>query len=286
MQCNNCPRMCLSDRQTARGHCKMPKAPVISRAALHLFEEPCISGSRGSGTIFFAGCCMSCVYCQNYAISHLRSGRQITVRELAEHMRRLEDEGAHNINFVNPTHYVHSIMDALDMYSPSIPVVYNSGGYERIQIIEKLRGYIQIYLPDYKYFDNALALAYSGISDYRERAVEAIGAMYAQTGQAAIDDSGLMTGGTIVRHLVLPGSYRDSILVLHSIDSNFHGVTLSLMAQYTVTDNKDLPPQLNRPLTTYEYNKVLHAAQKLKLLGYMQKLSSSKKYYIPEWDIG
>lgn len=285
MQCNNCPRICNTDREAALGFCGMPKEPVISRAALHFFEEPCISGTRGSGAIFFAGCCMSCVYCQNYAISNRRTGRTITVRELAEHIRRLEGEGAHNINLVNPTHYTHAVIDALNIYMPAIPVVYNSGGYERKETIERLRGYIQIYLPDYKYYDNALALKYSGTDNYREYAVAAIGAMHGQTGRAKYTDNGLLSSGTVVRHLVLPGGYRDSINVLSSIHGNFPDVILSLMAQYTVTDNPDLLPPLKRRLTTYEYGKVLEAAQSLGLTGYMQRLSSSKTAYIPEWDI-
>lgn len=285
MQCNNCPKICLTDRETVYGYCGMPKEPVISRAALHFYEEPCISGAKGSGTIFFAGCCMSCVYCQNYTISRRKTGREITVRELAEHVRRLEGEGAHNINFVNPTHYAHAIIEALDIYMPAIPVIYNCGGYERTETIERLKGYIRIYLPDFKYYDNALALKYSGVSDYREKAAGAIGAMYKQTGRAQFSDTGLMTGGTIVRHLVLPGSYRDSIDVLSYIHANFPDVTLSLMAQYTVTGNPGLPPPLTRRLTTYEYGKVLVTAQNLGLTGYMQELSSSKTAYIPEWDI-
>ena len=212
--CNLCPRMCGARRDAKRGngYCRMGAMPVVARAALHFWEEPCISGTKGSGTVFFTGCSLQCVFCQNEQISVRREvGRALTARELSDVFFRLIEQGAHNINLVNPTHFASGIAEALRFRPLPVPVVYNSGGYERVETLRMLEGLISIYLPDYKYRDSALSQRLSGAADYPEHAAEAILEMVRQTGPASFDGDGMLQRGTIVRHLILPGHTRNSI---------------------------------------------------------------------------
>ena len=205
--CTLCPRQCRAERtetQNKGGYCGMPASPVLARAALHYGEEPCISGTRGSGTVFFSGCSLGCVFCQNESISHKRQGKAVTPQRLADIFRELEQAGAHNINLVNPTHYAISIHKAVELYRPNIPIVYNTSGYERVETLKGLEGLVDIYLPDCKYVDSALSASLSGAADYFNFASAAIREMVRQTGPVLLDGDGMMQKGTIVRHLVLP----------------------------------------------------------------------------------
>lgn len=216
-RCSLCPRSCRvprADDAPSAGVCGMPAMPVVARAALHVGEEPCISGTRGSGTVFFSGCSLGCVFCQNHPISHERFGETVSIRRLAEIFWELEAQGAHNINLVNPTHYAAAIRQALRLYRPAIPVVYNSSGYERVETLRALEGLVDIYLPDLKYVHEEPAAAFSGASDYFSRAAAAILEMARQTGPMVLNAQGVAVKGTMVRHLVLPGYTRESLAVL------------------------------------------------------------------------
>ncbi len=284
MSCKLCPRECGADRRTAFGYCNSPESAVVARAALHFWEEPCISGKRGSGAIFFSGCSMRCVFCQNSRISRKRAGREVSPKELAEIMRRLEGEGAHNINFVNPTHYVRPIISALEIYRPNIPVVYNTGGYDKEQTIDALNGICDIYLPDYKYADSSLAKMLSDAEDYPETAHKAISRMIAQTGKPRYDADGMMIKGTIIRHLILPGHIMNSLAVLRRI-SQLPEVPVSIMAQYTPYNELEQFPELNRRITQAEFNRVEQYAFKLGIDGFIQSIKSADACYIPDFDV-
>ncbi len=285
--CSLCPHRCgaLRDDTTGNGHCRMPALPKVARAALHFGEEPCISGERGSGTVFFSGCALSCVFCQNHDISHKDHGRIIPVSRLAEIFRELVAQGAQNINLVNPTHYAHAIRDALQQYKPPVPVVYNSSGYERVETLRSLAGLIDIYLPDYKYADNALAKELSGIENYRETALAAINEMLAQVGHLCIEN-GQAVRGVMVRHLVLPGHTKNSLAALQDLREYFgNDLFVSLLFQYTPVLTL-LQKELNRPLTKRECQKVFDALCELELEnGYVQDLSSASEEFIPAFDL-
>ncbi len=285
--CNICPRQCRAQRtETANqnGYCGMPELPVAARAALHFGEEPCISGTKGSGTVFFSGCTLGCVFCQNETISHQRFGKPITVRRLAEIFRELEQAGAHNINLVNPTHYAVSICKALRLYKPSIPVLYNSGGYERVKTLKMLEGLVDVYLPDCKYVDGTLSAALSDAPDYFEHASAAIAEMVRQTGPVVLDDEGIIQRGTIVRHLVLPGHTRNSIDVLNWLAA-IQDVWVSLMFQYTPCGDLTNHKELQRPLTRRECDKVWGHLSDLGLQGYVQDRKSNGTEMIPAFDL-
>ena len=213
MTCTLCPRNCGAERTatTGKGVCGVGLLPRIARAALHMWEEPCISGTRGSGAIFFSGCNLQCAFCQNEVISHGGQGETVSVERLAEIFRELENQGAHNINLVTATHFVPAVIAALDLYRPNIPIVYNCGGYESIETLRMLEGYVDVYLPDFKYIDSAMAKLLSGAPDYPEVAQAAIAEMRRQTGPAVYDEDGMMLRGTQIRHLVLPGPTGDTI---------------------------------------------------------------------------
>ncbi len=287
MICSLCPHRCQAERNDREGfgRCRMPSLPRIARAALHHGEEPCISGTNGSGTVFFSGCSLSCVFCQNAPISHEDFGRTVSVEQLADCFRRLEAEGAHNINLVNPTHYAHSIRQALECYRPSIPIVYNSSGYERVETVRSLDGLIDVYLPDYKYADNALATALSGIENYRETALEAIAEMLRQTGPITLQN-GLAVGGTMVRHLVLPGHTCNSLQALNDLHERF-GSTLWVSLLFQYTPMRPHPDKaLNRTLTPRECRKVFDHLCALEFEnGYAQELSSATAQLIPSFDL-
>lgn len=287
--CTMCPRRCGVRREASSGSgfCRMGADPVVARAALHFWEEPCISGTRGSGTVFFTGCSLQCVFCQNYAISTQRQvGKSVTVRQLADIFDRLAEKGAHNINLVNPTHFALPVAQALRLRKSRIPVVYNSGGYERVETLKTLEGLIDIYLPDDKYADNALAEKYSGVPDYVETAEAAIAEMVRQTGPAQYDAEGLMTCGTLVRHLILPGNTRNSIAVLDRLCQILpEGVPVSLMAQYFPCGRASEFPEINRKITAREYEKVQDYLFSLNLDGYVQERKSASKNYVPPFDL-
>lgn len=291
--CRLCPRMCRIDRTQRTGFCRSGAAAKIARAALHRWEEPCISGSRGSGTVFFSGCTLGCCFCQNYPISHQGFGKEVTVRQLSGIFLRLQDQGAHNINLVTATHYLPSVTAALELARPAltIPVVCNCGGYERPEIVKALAPYVNIWLPDLKYYSASLSLRYSGAEDYFFRASQAISQMVSQTGPPVTDADGLLKSGVIIRHMVLPGARDDSFRLLQWVKDTLPegSFRLSLLSQYTpfylAKDTLDYP-ELRRRITTYEYEKVVDFAIELGLTqGWMQEKSSAKEEYTPPFDL-
>lgn len=280
--------MCRADRSTASGYCKAPDGILASRAALHFWEEPCISGTGGSGAIFFSGCPLRCCFCQNYKISRTPRGKSISSERLAEIFLELQDQGAHNINLVTATHYLPWILPALDMVKEKlhIPVVYNCGGYERLETIQALSSYVDIWLPDLKYFSSDLSRRYSQAPDYFARASAAVRQMILQTGTPVFDDRGIMQKGVIIRHLVLPGQKEDSLQLIKWMaeelpEKQFY---ISLLSQYTPYEKNPDFPELNRRITSYEYQKVVEAALEAGLeQGFMQKRTSAKEEYTPSF---
>ncbi len=295
-RCELCPRRCGVPRGEgpSAGFCGMPALPSAARAAVHRWEEPCISGPApasaadgGSGTVFFSGCTLSCVYCQNAPISHRKTGKTITVERLADIFRELTDQGVYNINLVNPTHFVPAILRALELYRPPVPLVYNSGGYERVETLRLLEGAIDVYLPDLKYREPELAARLSGAKDYAERACEAILEMARQTGPMVLDERGIALRGTMVRHLVLPGHTRNSLAVLDWLKEHLPaGCYVSLMFQYTPMEGLERFPDLPRRLTRRECGKVLDHLLELNLTdGYVQERESVGSQFIPAFDL-
>ncbi len=290
-ECYLCPRLCGARREAGEyGFCAQGAEMKISRAYLHMFEEPVISGACGSGTIFFSGCSLRCVFCQNRAISRAESdtGKVVTIRELADIMLSLKEKGAHNINLVTPTHFADKIAKALSIVKGklSIPVVYNSSGYERVETLRMLDGLVDVYMPDIKYASSEIAELYSSAPDYAEAAYAAIAEMVRQTGAPVIDSDGLMKKGTLVRHLVLPSHRNDSIEVLRRLAAAVepHMILLSLMSQYTPEFALDSPHKnLHRRLTSFEYDSVLAVAQRLGFNGFSQKRASATADYTPKF---
>lgn len=291
-QCTQCPRRCGVDRGAGKyGYCGVPWEFRVARASLHQWEEPSVSGTRGSGTIFFTGCNLRCVFCQNRAISREGMGRTLDADELIDVMLRLRDEGAHNINLVTPTPYAYQLAEVLERVKPSlgIPIVYNCGGYESVATLKRLEGLVDVYLPDFKYFDRELAKCYSGAEDYREVATEALAEMLRQTGRPIFDDDGLIVRGTVVRHLVLPSHRNDSVAVLRALADRFgtQDFLLSLMSQYTPQFAGDCAyPELRRRVTTFEYNFVLQEVERLGFDGYFQSRNSAVADYTPDFRDG
>lgn len=287
-KCDACPRMCGVDRRTDAGFCGVKGEKIkIAKVMIHKWEEPCISGGNGAGTVFFSGCSLRCVFCQNYAVSHDCIGDEYSVDELCDIFKRLEADGADNIDLVTPTHYAYHIMAALDKYRPSVPVIWNSGGYERVEMIRRLKDYVDVYMPDLKYISNEKAKAYSAAEDYFAFASEAIKEMCTQTGPAVFDEKGLIKRGTIVRHLVLPASSVQSVRLLRWISENLPGdVYVSLMGQY-IPQGEALNgsfPELKRRLTYSEYRRAQDALRKFGIEnGYSQELSSSSTEFIPDF---
>lgn len=266
----------------------MPAELRIGRVGLHQWEEPCISYKSGAGTVFFSGCNLHCVYCQNHAISNELHGRSITTQELADAFLSLQEQGADNIDLVTPTHYVPDILRALDLVRDklTIPVVYNTGGYENVETLRALEGYVDIYLPDIKYYESETALRYSHAADYFEKASAAVIEMARQTGAPAYNSEGGLVRGTVIRHLVLPGHRKESMQILDWIRGHFNPeqILISLMSQYTPLPS--LPeafPELNRRVMSFEYNSVVDHAAQLGLEGFMQEKSSARDTYIPEF---
>lgn len=286
--CALCPRECRIDRSKVKGFCKQTDKTRIARAALHHWEEPCLSSSNGSGTVFFSGCTMRCCYCQNYEISQENKGYEITIEELADIFLMLRDKGAHNINLVSPTPFVPSIIEALDMVKPvlGIPIVYNCGGFESLETIKMLDGYVDIYLPDLKYYDNMYSAKYSHTDDYFQVAIEAICAMQRQVGKPLFNNNGLMLNGVIIRHLVLPTLRHDSEKLLKELAKRIkpEDIVLSVMSQYIPVYNASKYKELNRRISTFEYNYVLDIANELGFNGFSQERSASDELYIPEFE--
>ena len=287
MICNLCPRQCGAERTgtVGKGRCRMPEAPVLARAALHMWEEPPISGANGSGTIFFSGCSLDCVFCQNDRISHQDFGKAVTVERLREICMALIGQGAHNINFVNPTHYAHVIARLLEEPLP-VPVVWNSGGYDRVETLRSMEGKVDIYLPDLKYLTPALSERYSGAEDYPEAAVAAIREMVRQTGPCVVED-GLLKRGTVIRHLVLPGRLAEAKRVMDFISEEFPAGTVlfSLMSQYVPQGRAAEFPEINRRLRGSEARNAQAYMEALGLDGFTQEGSAADADYIPPFDL-
>lgn len=285
--CQLCPRRCGVDRTVTQGFCGMGAELFAARAMLHHWEEPSISGTRGSGAIFFSGCPLRCVFCQNHTLSHEGYGAPITPRRLADIMLELEAAGAHNINLVSPTQYLPKVMEALDLvkHRLSVPVVYNTGGYERREAIEALKGYVDIYLPDVKFCSSELSARYAAAPDYFACAINALEEMVAQVGPCVFDGEGLLRRGVILRHLVLPGCRRDSMDVLRGVKErvDISALKISLMSQYTPDFAPEGEKNLRRRLTTFEYESVLAEAARLGYDGYRQDFASSDKKYTPDF---
>lgn len=289
--CNLCPRACGVDRGNITGYCGVPDLPKVAKAALHMWEEPCISGTRGSGTIFFSGCNLKCIFCQNYDISQSNFGKVISIDRLQEIILELIGKGAHNINLVNPSHYTRAIRLALiplkEQGLLTVPVVYNSNGYETVEELKEMSGLVDVYLPDIKYFSEKTSLIYSKAKDYPEISKSAVLEMYSQVGAPDIDASGIIQRGLIIRHLILPGHTKESISILNWIAENFpKSVFVSLMSQYTPYYQADKYPEINRPITRSEYEKVVNHILKLGLEnGYIQERDSSDIKYIPDFNL-
>lgn len=286
-----CPRMCGVDRTGGEhGFCGAGVLPRLARAALHMWEEPCISGTRGSGTVFFSGCQLGCVFCQNYRISHDGFGADVTEERLGEIFLSLQEQGAHNINLVSATPYTDAVLRVLDRIRGrdlTIPVVWNSGGYERVETLRRLEGYVDIYLPDYKYHDRDRAKTYSAAGDYPETALAAIREMVRQTGKYRLDADGMMVRGTVIRHLVMPGGRHDSLACVDDIADNFgtDEVMLSLMSQYTPFYRAAEFSEINRRVTTFEYESVCRRVLECGFQGFFQEKSSAKEEYTPPFDL-
>lgn len=265
----------------------MGENPVIARADLHFWEEPPISAERGSGTVFFSGCNLQCIFCQNEKISRGNFGKEISVDELKRIYKQLIDKGAHNINLVTPTHFVDAVIKSLDEPLP-VPVVYNCGGYERIETLKKLQSKIDIYIPDLKYADNDLAKRYSNAPDYFEIATKAIKEMYRQTGNYIIDNNGVMQKGVIIRHLILPDQLENTKKVIEWVKNNFKTgeILFSLMSQFTPIKACNID-SLNRRLNQEEYNEIEEYLFNSGIEdGFMQELSSASEEYVPPFDLG
>lgn len=284
--CNICPRLCGVDRLSGkRGYCGAGATVRIARVAPHMWEEPCISGERGSGTVFFSGCNMKCSYCQNSAISRASVGRELTVEQLAAEFKQLESSGVHNINLVTPTHYMPQICAAIDLSGVTLPFVYNTSGYELPQSLEHLRGRVSVFLTDFKYADNELARRFSAAPDYFERATAALDKMVEIAGKARFDSDGMMTAGVIVRHLVLPGHTDDSLRVLQHLHRRYgDDVYISIMNQYTPP--KGAAGELSRKLTEAEYDRVVDYAVELGVEnGFVQEGDTADESFIPEFEV-
>lgn len=280
--CRLCPNNCKVDRKLNLGFCGSSDKLKIAKYYLHKFEEPCLINENGSGTVFFCGCSLKCVFCQNFEVSRNLTGKEISVNELADIFKTLENQGASNINLVNPTHFSDKIIKALDIYKPNIPVVYNTHGYEKIEIIKEIDKYIDVYLPDIKYFSPALSKRYCGKDDYFHVSSKAIEFMAEKPLKF---DGKYLTSGTLVRHLVLPMNTNDSKNILNWFASIKDRAYINIMSQYTPFGNIDDFPELKRKITRREYNAVLDYALSLGIEKmFYQKFESQSEIFIPKWD--
>lgn len=283
--CEECPRRCgaLRTETTGNGVCGMGLFPKIARAALHYWEEPCISGKNGSGAVFFSGCGLRCVFCQNAEISFERKGKTVPPGRLADIFRELVAQGAHNINLVTASHFTDAVLEALREYRPPVPVIFNSSGYETLETLRRLEGWIDVYLPDLKYMRPEVSARYSGAPDYFQFASAAIREMVRQTGAPVYDSDGILQQGTLVRHLILPGNTRNSIEVLNWLKEFLPDTPVSLMAQYIPCGRAADYPEIDRRITKREYRKVLDHLFYLGLDGYVQERTAARKEYIPSF---
>ena len=287
--CTICPHNCKINRTKNPGRCKSTDKIKIALYSIHNFEEPCISGEKGSGTIFFSNCNMNCVFCQNYEISQLGRGKEITIEELANVMIKQQERNVQNINLVTPTSYALHIVEAIKIARKKgleIPIVYNTNGYESVETLKLLEGYVDIYLPDLKYYYDDLAKKYSKVDNYFEIATKAIQEMYRQVGTPVLDENGVMKKGLMIRHLILPNEVQNSKKVLkwikENIDSN---VYVSIMAQYFPTYKAKEIPEIARKITKEEYEKVENYLYELDLEnGYIQELGEDEEEYVPTWE--
>lgn len=287
MKCGICPRNCGADRSVNTGICGAGDKIKIARAAPHYWEEPCLSGENGSGTVFFSGCNLGCVFCQNYDLSHRAYGAEVTDVQLMRTFDKLVEKGVHNLNLVTPSHYVPQLAKVLREYKSPVPVIYNSSGYEKAETLKLLEGLVDIYLPDIKYYDSAPALKYSGASDYFEYASSAVLEMHRQTGGVKLDENGIAQKGLIIRHLVLPGNISQAVKVFEWVRDNLPEDTyISVMRQYTPFGKaKEMSP-VNRRLSSREY-----AIVKRKILAmgfencYFQSSESAKESFIPNFNL-
>ncbi len=286
-RCTLCPRRCRVNRYEKTGFCGENSEIRIARADLHYWEEPCISGSKGSGTVIFSGCALKCCFCQNYEISAEGKGFTVTEKELADIFIMLQNKGVHNINLVNPTHFVPQILEALELAGDKlkIPVVYNSGGYENPETLEMLRGKVSIFLPDLKYCDSGLSKRFSHAADYFEKTSSAIKKMTEITGKPVFDENGIMQRGVIVRHLVLPNCRHDSAKLIEWLTNTFEKdeILVSVMSQFTPVYKAFDFKELSRRTSTFEYNYVADLLEKSGFDGFCQQKSSADECFIPQF---
>lgn len=290
-QCTICPHKCKINRNENQiGRCKAKDTVKIALYSTHDFEEPCISGEKGSGTVFFSNCNLNCVYCQNYEISQLGKGKEITIEELADIFLKQQEKDVENINLVTPTSYVPQIIEAIKIARErglKLPIVYNTNSYENIETLKMLEGYVDIYLPDLKYANNELAKRYSNIDNYFEIATQAIKEMIRQIGETKLDERGMMKKGVLIRHLVLPNNVENSKNVLKWIRENLSKSTyISIMAQYFPTYKAKEMTDLNRKLTKDEWSEIEDYIDELEIEnGYIQELGEHEEEYVPKWDL-
>ena len=288
-QCKICPHNCNVNRLNGKiGRCKCTDKIKIALASVHNYEEPCISGINGSGTIFFSNCNMNCIYCQNYEISQLGKGNEISIKELADIFINQQEKGVNNINLVTPTMYAFQIIEAIKLAKKNgliIPIIYNTNGYEKIETLKALQGYIDVYLPDLKYYSNKLSIKYSKVNNYFSVATEAIKEMYRQVGTPKFNEDGIMQRGIIIRHLVLPNYIQNSKNILKWIKENMpQDVYVSIMAQYFPTYKAKEDELLNRKLTKKEYKEIENFLYTLDLKnGYIQELGEHEEEYVPDF---
>lgn len=285
-KCSLCPRMCNIDREVTTGYCGVKQTLRVARAALHFWEEPCISGEEGSGAVFFTGCNLRCVFCQNYQIARAEQGKEITVERLSEIFLELQEKKANNINLVTATHYVPQVVEALKMAKAQglhIPVVYNCGGYETVETLNLLEGLVDIYLPDFKYVDSERAKRYSHAENYPEAAKTALAEMVRQQPRAEFDERGMMKKGVIVRHLMLPGGIKDSKAVVKYLYETYgNQIFVSLMNQYTPLPHVTDYPEINRKLKKFEYDRLVDYAIALGVEnGFIQEGETAEESFIP-----
>ena len=289
--CTLCPRNCGANRLAGQtGYCGMPAQVHAARAALHLWEEPCLTGSTGSGTVFFSGCNMKCVFCQNHDIAIGETGKEITVSRLAEIFLELQQKGAANINLVTPTHYIPQIREALILAKGNdlhLPIVYNTGGYEKKEALQLLDGLIDIYMPDMKYYSPELSTRYSFAPDYFTMACNALSEMYRQTGVCTFDEQGIMTQGVLVRHLILPGQTKDSKKILRYLHNTYgNNIWISIMNQYTPLEHVSHIPELNRRVTDNEYERLIDYAIRLGIENaFIQEGETAEESFIPPFNL-
>lgn len=288
--CNDCPRRCGAERGEEKpgGVCASPSLPTAARAAPHFGEEPCISGTRGSGTVFFTGCSLRCVFCQNHDISRGGAGKTVTVARLRDIFKMLRDEGVHNINLVTPSHFVRPIAEALAGVSLGIPVAWNSSGYESPETLKLLEGLVQIYMPDFKYMDSRLAARYSSAPDYPERAAEAVLEMYRQRGDFILDEDGMLQSGVLIRHLIMPGETENTKAVIDWVSGVFppEAVLFSLMCQFTPMPGTEAFPELQKRVTPEENQAMINYMADCGIEnGFWQEPDSATGEMIPDFDL-